>query len=145
MIAMSLVLGKDESVVRDDEGVLYLGGSIRFSNPMFGRLLLTNKRFAFVEQKTVESGPFFSKKKELQTVGIRINVAVDKVIGAAMEIRTRKKGTLNSPPTLMSKEQYNVLIVSVDTDQGVDNPVFQVGDTAGWSTAIQRTTGGESV
>jgi hypothetical protein len=112
---------------------------------MWGRLLLTNKRFAFVEQANIQSGPFFAKKVELQTKGIKINLPIEKVVGSAMENRTRKKGTLNQPAGMFGKETYNVLIVSLDTENGVDNPVFEVRDPAGWSAAIQQATGGQAV
>ncbi|MDG6914257.1 MAG: hypothetical protein JRN34_00885 [Nitrososphaerota archaeon] len=106
---------------------------------------MTNKRFAFVEQANIQSGPFFAKKVELQTKGIKINLPIEKVVGSAMENRTRKKGTLNQPAGMFGKETYNVLIVSLDTENGVDNPVFEVRDPAGWSAAIQQATGGQAV
>ena len=142
---MSLVLGKDEKAVRDETDVLYHGGSSRYGNLMRGRLLLTNKRFTFVEQAWVESGPFFAKKRELQTKGIRFNLPIEKVVGSMTESRTRKKGTLNEPAGIFGKEQYSVLIVSLDTDYGMDNPIFEVRDPAGWSAAVQQATGGEAV
>lgn len=142
---MSLVLGKEEKIVRDESNVWYHNGSSRYGSPMWGRLLLTNKRFAFVEQGYVESGAFFNKKKELQTKGIKINLPIEKVVGSATETRTRKKGTLNQPAGMLGKESYNVVIISLDTDNGVDNPVFEVVDPSGWSTAIQQATGGQTV
>ena len=112
---------------------------------MGGKLIATNKRFAFLEQRLVESGPFFSKKRELQTVGIKINLPIDRVIGANVEARTRKKGTLNEPPSMFSKEQYNVLIVSLDTPDGMENPAFEVSELSMWVTVLQRAIGGETL
>jgi rRNA maturation endonuclease Nob1 len=104
---------------------------------MWGKLVLTSKRFAFVEQRVVEMGRI-RKSRQLETVGIRISMPNEKVLGAHSEVRVRKTGTF-------SKENYGVLIVSLDTDRGVENPVFEVTDTQGWATAIQRAMGGEVV
>lgn len=108
---------------------------------------MTNKRFLFQWQKTVEHGGFlgFGKKRELQTVGIPINIPIDKVIGATVETRTRKKGTLNDPATLFSKEQYQVLIVGMETPFGIENPTFEVDNANDWAVAIQRVIGGEAI
>jgi hypothetical protein len=61
------------------------------------------------------------------------------------ETRIRKKGTIDEPPSLFSKEEYNVLIVSLDTPEGQENPSFEVKDPEGWVTAIQKAIGGEIV
>lgn len=134
---MSFVLGPGESVLREEQSVWYQGGHSRYGNPMWGKLLLTNKRFQFVEQRVVEIGRI-RKSTQLETVGIRINLPNDKVLGAHAEIRVRKTGRF-------SKENWGALIVSLDADRGVENPVFQVSDTQGWAIAIQRATGGEVV
>jgi hypothetical protein len=67
-----------------------------------------------------------------------MNLPREKVLGAQSEARVRKTGTF-------SKENYGVLIVSLDTDQGVEKSVFQVTHPKGWETAIQRAMGGEVV
>lgn len=112
---------------------------------MWGRLLLSNKRFAYVEQKEVERGSFLAKRKELQTVGIKINLPVEKVIGATVETRQRKKGTRSDPPSMFSKENFHLLIVSMETDYGVENPSFEVQNPMDWARTIQAVTGGERV
>jgi hypothetical protein len=112
---------------------------------MWGRLMLTNKRFIFIQQEVVERGGIISKKKELRTVGAKINVPVESVLMSSMEPRMRKKNTIDEPPSLFSKEQYDVLIVSLDTPEGQENPSFEVSDAQGWAIAIQRATGGETV
>jgi rRNA maturation endonuclease Nob1 len=104
---------------------------------MWGRLILSNKRFAFVEQRAVEEGRI-RKTQRIETVGYRINIPREKVLGSQSEGRTRKTGTF-------SKENYNVLIVAMETEQGIENPVFQVSDPSGWVTAIQRIMGGEVI
>jgi len=134
---MSLVLGPGETVLREEQSIWYTGGHSRYGNPMWGRLILTSKRFAFVQQRTVEEGRI-RKTQRIETIGIKINLPREKVLGAQSEARVRKTGTF-------SKENYSVLIVSLDTDQGVENPVFQVTDPKGWETAIQRAMGGEVV
>jgi len=139
-----LMLGRGERVVRE-EPAWYHGGYSRYGYPMFGKLILTNKRFIFVQQRVVEKGWFLAKKRELQTVGIKINLPIENVLGAITESRERKKGTLNEPPSLFSKEQYHVLIVSLDTPDGMENPSFEVADPQGWVKAIQRAVGGEIV
>jgi len=114
---------------------------------MWGKLILTNRRFLFLEQKQVKSGGFlgFGKKTEIQTAGVRINLPIDGVVGALVEARTRKKGTLNTPPSLFSKEQYQLLVVSLETEHGMENPAFEVYNAQDWATAIQRAVGGEAV
>jgi len=76
---------------------------------------------------------------------VKINLPIDNVIGALVETRTRKKGTLNTPPSLFSKEQYRILMVSLETEQGMENPAFEVHNAQDWVTAIQRGVGGEAV
>ena len=144
---MSFFLGRGEQVVREQSNVLYHNGYSRIGNLMSGKLILTNKRFLFLEQKQVKSGGFlgFGKKTEIQTAGVKINLPIDGVIGALVENRTRKKGTLNTPPSLFSKESYQLLVVSLDTDQGMENPAFEVYNAQDWATAIQRAVGGEAV
>jgi len=114
---------------------------------MRGKLLLTNKRFLFLEQRDVKSSGFlgFGKKTETQTVGVKMNLPIDNVVGALVENRTRKKGTLDTPPSMFSKEQYQVLVVSLDTERGMENPAFEVYNAQDWVTAIQRAVGGEAV
>ena len=114
---------------------------------MWGKLILTNKRFLFLEQRNVKSGGFlgFGEKLETQTVGVKINLPIDNVVGALVENRMRKRGTLNTPPSLFSKEPYQVLVISLDTEQGMENPAFEVYNARDWVTAIQRAVGGEAV
>ena len=146
-VNMSFFLGRGENVVREQERVLYHHGYSRIGSIMRGKLILTNKRFLFLEQRAVKSGGFlgFGKKTEVQTAGVKINLPTDSVIGAIVETRTRKKGTLNQPPSLFSKEQYQVLIVSLDTPEGMENPAFEVYNAPDWVNAIQRGIGGEAV
>jgi hypothetical protein len=140
-------LGRDEKVVREQPDVHYHGGYSRIGSYMYGKLILTNKRFVFAKQQTVEHGGFlgFGKQKELQTTGMPINITLDKVVGCQIETRTRKKGTLNEPASLFSKEQYQVLIVGMETLEGMESPIFEVSNPQDWSTAITRAIGGETV
>lgn len=144
---MSFFLGRGENVVREQVNVVYHSGYSRIGSIMIGKLILTNKRFLFLEQRNVKSGGFlgFGKKTETQTVGVKINLPIENVVGALVETRTRKKGTLNQPPSLFSKEQYQVLVVALDTEQGMENPSFEVYNANDWATAIQRGVGGEAV
>ena len=141
----AFMLGRDEKAVRDEANVVYHRGHSRYGSPMFGRLILTNKRFIFIQQEVVERGGFFSKKKELRNVGIRMNLPVEKVLGVMTETRERKKNTIDEPPSLFSKENYRVMMVSLDTSEGMENPSFEVRDVEGWAAAIQRAVGGEIV
>jgi len=144
-IMCAFMLGRDEKAVRDETSVVYHRGHSRFGNPMFGRLILTNKRFIFIQQEVVERGGFLSKKKELRNIGIKINLPVEKVLGVMTETRERKKNTIDDPPSLFSKEQYRVMTLSLDTPEGMENPSFEVSDIEGWTAAIQRAVGGEIV
>jgi hypothetical protein len=140
-------LGRDEKVVREQPNVIYHSGYSKIGSIMFGKLTLTNKRFVFAKQETVEHGGFlgFGKQKELQTTGIPINVPIDKVAACQIETRTRKKGTLNEPASLFSKQQYQVLIIAVETPEGMENPTFEVSNPQDWATAITRAIGGETI
>jgi len=141
----TFLLGRDEHAIRDEPFVWYHRGHSRYGYPMLGRLIPTNKRFIFIQQEVVERGGFLSKKKELRTVGVKINLPISNVLGAMTETRIRKKGTIDEPPSLFSKEEYNVLIVSLDTPEGQENPSFEVKDPEGWVAAIQKAIGGEIV
>jgi len=141
----AFMLGRDEHALRDEPNAIYHRGHSRFGYAMYGRLILTDKRFIFIHQEVVERGGFLSKKKELRTLGIKINLPTSNVLGAMTETRERKKNTLDDPPTLFSKERYNVLIVSLDTPEGQENPSFEVRDVEGWVSAIQKAVGGELV
>jgi len=141
----TFLLGPGEHAIRDEPNAVYHKGYSRFGYPMFGRLILTNKRFIFIHQEFVERGGFLSKKKELRTVGVKINLPTSNVLGAMTETRERKKNTLDDPPSLFSKERYNVLIVSLDTPEGQENPSFEVREPEGWVSAIQKAVGGEIV
>jgi len=144
---MSFFLGRGEKVAREQPNVVYHSGYSRIGSVMWGKLILTNKRFLFLQQRNVKFGGFlgFGKKTEIQTVGVKINLPIDNVVGAIVETRTRKKGTLNQPPSLFSKEQYQVLVVSLDTEHGMENPAFEVFNAQDWVTAVQRAVGGEAV
>lgn len=138
-------MGPGEKAIREEEGVWYHGGYTRYGSPIWGKLVLTNKRFTFLEQKVVKTG-LLKKTKHLETVGVRINIPISKLIGAITESRVRKKGTLNAPPSLFSKESYTVLIVSLESEEGVvENPIFEVKNPSEWATAIQRASGGEKL
>ena len=50
-----------------------------------------------------------------------------------------------NPPSLFSKEPYKVLTVSLDTPEGIENPVFEVSGPDVWVTVVQRVVGGEAV
>jgi len=144
---MSFFLGRGERVIREQSNVYYHHGYSKIGSPMWGKLLLTNQRFIFLQQQIVKSGGIlgFGKKDELQTVGIKVNLPIEKVIGANIETRTRKKGTRNEPPSFFSKEQYEVLMVSLETPDGIENPSFEVYNSRDWATAIQRAVGGEAI
>jgi len=146
-LILSFFLGRGETVVREQTHVIYHMGYSRIGSTMMGKLILTNKRFLFLEERNVTSGGFlgFGEKTETQTVGVKINLPIDGVIGALVENRNRKKGTLNDPPSLFSKEPYQVLVISLDTEQGMENPVFEVYNAQDWVTGIQRAVGGEAV
>ena len=141
----AFMLGRDEHAIRDEPDAVYHRGHSRYGYAMYGRLILTNKRFIFIQQEVVERGGFLSKKKELRNIGIKMNLPTSSVLGAMTETRERKKNTLDDPPSLFSKEQYNVLIVSLDTPEGQENPGFEVRDPEGWVSAIQKAIGGEMV
>jgi len=140
-------LGRGERVLREEHGVHYHSGYSKVGYYMFGKLMLTNKRFLFSRQETVAHGGFlgFGKKKELQTVGMPINLPVENVVGCQIETRTRKKGTLNTSAGLFNKEQYQVLIVGLETPDGMESPVFEVSNPQDWTSAINRAVGGETV
>jgi hypothetical protein len=139
-------LGRDEKLIREGYAH-YHNGYSKIGRYMFGKLILTNKRFMFQWQESVAHGGFlgFGKKQEMQTRGTPINIPIDKLTNAVTETRTRKKNTLNEPATLFSKEQYQVLIVSMDTPDGSENPVFEVENVQDWQAAISRAVGGETV
>ena len=141
----AFMLGRDEKAIRDETNAVYHRGYSRYGYAMFGRMILTNKRFIFIQQELVKRGGFLRKKKELRNIGIKINLPVDKVLGITTETRERKKNTIDDPPSLFSKEQYRVMIVSLDTPEGMENPAFEVADAEGWTVAIQRIVGGELV
>lgn len=143
-----IMLGKGEKIIRENDNVFYHGGSARIGHPMWGKLVLTNKRFLFFEMKVEKTGGIFGigGKQQKRIVGARINIPTQNVLSAMVETRTRKKGTLNEPPTLLSKEEYKVLMVSLENPMGgVENPVFEVQDPDGWVYAIQQTIGGETL
>jgi len=144
---VSFFLGRGETVMREQSGVHYHGGYSRIGSYMWGKLILTNKRFIFLQQNTVKSGGImgFGKKSEVQTVGVKINLPVENVLGATVETRSRKKGTMSEPPSFFNKEQYQVLMVSLETQSGMENPAFEVYNAQDWVTAIQRSVGGEAV
>jgi hypothetical protein len=143
----SFFLGRGENVMREQQGVQYHSGYSKVGNPMFGKLILTSKRFVFAKQQTVEHGGFlgFGKQKELQTVSMPINILLEKVVGCQIETRTRKKGTLNAPAGMFGKEQYQVLIVGLETPDGMESPTFEVANPQDWAVAINRAIGGEAV
>jgi len=141
----AFMLGRDEHAIRDEPNAIYHSGHSRYGYPMFGRLILTNKRFIFIHQEYVERGGFLSKKKELRNIGVKINIPIASVLGAMTETRERKKNTIDDPPSLFSKEQYSVLIVSLDAAEGQENPSFEVRDAEGWASGLQRAVGGEIV
>ena len=141
----AFMLGRDEHAIRDEPSALYHRGHSRYGYHMSGRLILTNKRLIFIHQELVERGGFLSKKKELRNVGVKINLPISNVLGAITETRERKKNTIDDPPSLFSKEQYSVLIISLDTQEGQENPSFEVSDPEGWVSALQKAIGGEIV
>lgn len=139
-------LGRGEKLMRE-EIVHYHSGYSKYGYYMFGKLILTTKRFIFQRKTTVEHGGFlgFGKKKELQTTGMPINIPIENVVGCQIETRTRKKGTINTPGTLFSKEQYRVLIVGLETPEGMESPVFEVENPEDWTRALNRAIGGEQI
>ena len=146
-LVMNFFLGRGETVVREQKDVIYHCGYSRIGSIMRGKLILTNKRFIFIEEREVKSGGFmgFGGNYETQTVGVKINLPIDNVVGATVESRTRKKGTLNEPSSLFSKESYDVVVISLDTEEGMENPAFEVYNGQGWVIGIQRAVSVEAV
>jgi len=142
----TVFLGPNEKLIREGYAHYHSGYS-RVGHYMFGKLVLTNKRFMFQWQQPVAHGGFlgFGKKQEMQTKGTPINIPIDKITNVITETRTRKKNTLSEPATLFSKEQFQIMIVSMDTPMGAENPTFEVENIQDWQAAIQRAVGGESV
>jgi hypothetical protein len=110
---------------------------------MLGKLVLTNKRVLFFEQKTVKTGGFlgFNQKVETQTIGAKLNTPVDAIVGSFVETWTRKKGSVNAAPSVFSRELFQVLVVSLETENSIENPSFEVNNPQDWVPAIQRVSG----
>ncbi len=140
-------LGRDEKVVREQSDVYYHCGMSRFGSPMYGKLILTNKRFVFAQQHKVQQGGFigFGKTAEIHTTAMPINIPLDKIIGCQIETRTRKKGTMSQPASVFSKEQYQIIIVGLETPEGMESPTFEVSNPQDWETALRRSIGGETL
>ncbi len=140
-------LGRDEKVVREQSDVYYHCGMSRYGSPMYGKLILTNKRFVFAQQHKVQQGGFigFGKTAEIHTTAMPINIPLDKIIGCQIETRTRKKGTMSQPASAFSKEQYQIIIVGLETPEGMESPMFEVCSSQDWETALRRSIGGETL
>lgn len=110
---------------------------------MVGKLVLTNRRVLFFEQKTVKTGGFlgFNQKVETQTIGSKLNAPVDAIVGVFVETRTRKKGSVNAAPSVFSRELFQVLVISLETENSIENPSFEVNDPQDWVPAIQQVSG----
>jgi hypothetical protein len=140
---LSVFLGRREYVVREQANVVYHRGKNDFGATMLGKLVLTNKRVLFFEQKTVKTGGFlgFNQKVETQTIGAKLNAPVDAIVGGFVETRTRKKGSVNAAPSVFSRELFQVLVVSLETENSIENPSFEVNNPQDWVPAIQRVSG----
>ena len=114
---------------------------------MFGKLILTNKRFVFAQQHKVQQGGFigFGSKAEVHTMAMPINIPLDRIIGCQIETRTRKKGTMSQPASVFSKEEYQIIIVGLETTEGMESPTFEVTNPQDWATALGRVIGGETL
>jgi len=98
--------------------------------------MITSERLAFIEYQLIKRGLF---EKEVRKK-IRINAPVTSIVGASVETRLRRKGTIADPASFIGKETYRVIIISLESQNLLENPTFEVSDVRGWLIIIQRVT-----
>jgi hypothetical protein len=132
---------KDERVILEEDQVRYHSGLKSLEQSMLGKLMLSNKRLMFLQEEVVEEPGLFHRKRDLDVVGLKLDLPVDKIVSTSTDTRQRKRGTWDARPTLLSDETYKVLILSLQTENGIENPVFEVATPDSWVSAIQSVAG----
>lgn len=139
-----------EKVVKEENVVWYFGGYSRAPNPILGKLIVTDSRLIFYEEKPKERAGLFSRNIQLAPVGVIMSIPIKALIGVSIDRRLRSKSSkpnwrrnyrnviknpsqINRPPGFFdSKEDYSVLILSFDAGYFVENPEFEVPNVEEW-------------
>ena len=113
----------DEKVTREERPVWYVGGYSLYPKPIWGRLLLTNRRLAFIQQRVLDR-----ETRKFEDVKVCVESSHDKLRDAKSEIRDSEIGL----------HRFAVLAITLDTMTRVERPVFEVRDPEEWALVIEK-------
>lgn len=133
----------------------YLGNLASFPKLMVGRLLLTSKYLAY-HICDIHPGGIFQPAR-LTASGRVLAIPIERVIDVTVEGGTRSKRSrpnwrdkrdfdrksvgerqLNLPPgPLDSSERYQEVMITTETDNGVEVAIFEVDNPTAWEGAIK--------
>lgn len=133
----------------------YLGHLASFPPLMVGRLLLNSKYLAF-HICDISPGGFFQPPR-LTATGRVLATPIEKILDVSLERGVRSKRTrpnwkdrndferkaggerrLNLPPgPLDSSERYQHIMVTTETENGVEVAIFEVDNPTGWDQALR--------
>lgn len=133
----------------------YLGNLSSFSPLMVGRLLLNSKYLAFHICDIHPGGIFQSAR--LTATGRVLAIPVEKIMDVSVERGVRSKRSrpnwrdkrdfdrkaagerrVNFPPgPLESSEHYQQIMITTETEGGLEVAIFEVDNPAGWEQALR--------
>ncbi|MCS4539666.1 MAG: hypothetical protein HYU03_03130 [Thaumarchaeota archaeon] len=138
-----------------DSMAYYLGNLASFPRLMIGRLLLNSKYLAYHICDIHPGGVF--QPARLTATGRVLAIPIEKIIDVSVEGGVRSKRTrpnwkdkrdfdrkasgerqLNIPPRpLDSSEHYQEIMVTTETENGVEVAIFEVDNPTGWEQALK--------
>jgi hypothetical protein len=133
----------------------YLGNLTSFLKLMVGRLLLNSKYLAYHICEIHQGGLF--QPARLTATGRVLAIPIEKIIDVSVERGIRSKKTrpnwkdrgdferkaagerrLNLPPgPLDSSEHYQEIMITAETENGVEVAIFEVDNPMGWEQALR--------
>jgi hypothetical protein len=122
-IALSMFMPLDETVTREERSVWYVGGYSLYPKPIWGRLLLTNRRLAFIQQRVLDT-----ETRKFEDVKLCVESSHEKLQDAKWEIRE----------SVIGVRRFAVLVITLNTMGGVEHPAFQVRDPEEWALVIEK-------
>ncbi len=134
-----------------DSMAYYLGNLGSYPRLMIGRLLLTSRYLAYHICDIHPGGVF--QQARLTASGRVLAIPIEKIIDVSVERGVRSKRTrpnwkdkkdfdrkatgdkqLNLPPgPLDSSERYQEIMVTTETERGIEVAIFEVENPSGWA------------
>jgi len=132
----SHLFSTDESVEVGESSVWYLKGHSRYPHPMWGRLMLTDKRLIFIHQEQKFHG-YINIERELDDLEVCIDVPTTSIQGVHLIDQETFYPRIGR--VVLAEIRYKNLAITLASQfRTTEEPVFQVEAPERWQTLLAK-------